>query len=265
MRLRAIASLLALALSSGAQAAGGGDTDPKHPEKQAWSWSGPFGTFDRQQLQRGYQVYKEVCAACHGMKLVSFRNLAQPGGPEFTAEQAKALAAAVQVSALDDQGEPMDRPGTVADRFPSPYPNDKAARAANNNALPPDLSVIAKARAHGIEGEGPDYLYSLLIGYSDPPEGKTVLEGLYYNPYFAGHQIAMPPPIASDGQVTWPEGNPPATKSQMAKDVVAFLTWAADPHAEARKALGVKVVIFLVFLCVLLFFAYKRQWKDVDH
>lgn len=265
MRVLAIASLLAFALVSGAQAAGEGDTARKHPEPQAWSFSGPFGTFDRQQLQRGYQVYKEVCAACHGMKLLSFRNLAQPGGPEFSDAQAKALAAAVQVSVLDDKGEPMERPGTVADRFPSPYPNDKAARAANNNALPPDLSVIVKARAHGIEGEGPDYLYALLTGYSDPPAGKTVLEGLYYNVYFEGHQIAMPPPLATDGQVTWPEGNPAATKQQMAKDVVAFMTWAADPHMEARKALGVKVFIFLIFLSVVLFFAYKRQWKDVDH
>ena len=265
MRLLAIASLLSLVLTAGAQAAGGGDTARKHPEPQSWTFSGPFGTFDRQQLQRGYQVYKEVCAACHGMKLLSFRNLSQPGGPEFSAAQAKALAAGVQVAALNDAGEPIERPGTVADRFPSPYPNDKAARAANNNALPPDLSVIVKARAHGIEGEGPDYLYWLLIGYSDPPEGKSVLEGLYYNPYFEGHQIAMPPPLASDGQVTWPEGNPPATKQQMAKDVVAFMTWAADPHMEARKSLGVKVFIFLIFLCVLLFFAYKRQWKDVAH
>jgi ubiquinol-cytochrome c reductase cytochrome b/c1 subunit len=265
MRILAIASVLALSFVGQAFAAGGGDTEPKHPEKQQWTWEGPFGTFDRQQLQRGYQVYKEVCAACHGIRLLSFRNLAQPGGPEFTAAQAKALAAAVQVPALDDKGESIMRPGTVADRFPSPYPNDKAARAANNNALPPDLSVIAKARAHGIDGEGPDYLYSLLIGYSEPPASFTVLEGLYYNEYFAGHQIAMPPPIASDGQVTWPDGNPPATKQQMAKDVVAFLTWAAEPHMEARKALGVKVFIFLVFLSILLFFAYKRQWKDVDH
>jgi cytochrome c1 len=265
MRLLAIASLLALVLTSGAQAAGGGDTARKHPEPQSWTFTGPFGTFDRQQLQRGYQVYKEVCAACHGMKLLSFRNLSQPGGPEFSAAQARALAAGVEVAALNDVGEPITRPGTVADRFPSPYPNDRAARAANNNALPPDLSVIVKARAHGIEGEGPDYLYWLLVGYSDPPAGKTVLEGLYYNPYFEGHQIAMPPPFATDGQVTWPEGNPPATKQQMAKDVVAFLTWASEPHMESRKQLGVKVFIFLIFLCVLLYFAYKRQWKNVDH
>lgn len=265
MRIIALVSVIVVALASQAFASGGGSTDPKHPETQAWSWEGPFGTFDRQQLQRGYQVYKDVCAACHSMKLVAFRNLSQPGGPEFTAAQAKAIATNVQVGGLDDKGEAIQRPATVADRFPSPYANDKAARAANNNALPPDLSVIVKARAHGIEGEGPDYIYSLLTGYSDPPEGVSVLSGLNYNPYFAGHQIAMPSPLSSDGLVTWPEGNPAATKQQMAKDVVAFMTWASDPNMEARKSLGVKVVIFLIFLSVILFFAYKRQWKDVPH
>jgi ubiquinol-cytochrome c reductase cytochrome b/c1 subunit len=264
MRILALASLFAALLSTQALAEGA-STEPKAPEHQSWSWEGPFGTFDRQQLQRGYQVYKEVCAACHSMRLMSFRNLAQPGGPEFTPAQAKAIATGVQVNALDDKGETIQRPATLADRFPSPFPNDLAARAANNNALPPDLSVIIKARAHGIDAEGPDYVYSLLTGYQDPPAGEAVLPGLNYNPYFAGHQIAMPAPLASDGQVTWPDGNPPATKQQMAKDVVAFLTWVSDPNMEARKALGVKVVIFLVFLSVVLYLAYKRQWKDVDH
>ena len=199
------------------------------------------------------------------MHLVSFRNLAQPGGPEFSVAQAKAIATGIQVPGLDDKGEAIQRPATLADRFPSPFTNEKAARAANNNAYPPDLSVIIKARAHGIEAEGPDYVYSLLTGYTDPPAGETVLEGLNYNPYFAGHQIGMPPPISSDGQVTWAEGNPPATKQQMAKDVVAFLTWASDPNLEARKQMGVKVMLFLALLSVMMFFAYKRLWKDVDH
>ena len=190
---------------------------------------------------------------------------AQPGGPEFSVAQAKAIATGIQVPGLDDKGEAIQRPATLADRFPSPFPNEKAARAANNNAYPPDLSVIIKARAHGIEAEGPDYVYSLLTGYTDPPAGETVLEGLNYNPYFAGHQIGMPPPISSDGQVTWAEGNPPATKQQMAKDVVAFLTWASDPNLEARKQMGVKVMLFLALLSVMMFFAYKRLWKDVDH
>jgi ubiquinol-cytochrome c reductase cytochrome b/c1 subunit len=265
MKLYALIAVLLTSLFSAQAFAEGGSSEPKHPEKQSWSWEGPFGTFDRQQLQRGYQVYKEVCAACHSMHLVSFRNLSQPGGPEFSAAQAKAIAMGMQVAALDDKGEDIQRPATLADRFPSPFPNEKAARAANNNAYPPDLSVIVKARAHGIDAEGPDYVYSLLTGYSDPPSDFSLLPGLNYNPYFAGHQIAMPAPLASDGQVTWPEGNPTATKQQMAKDVVAFMTWAADPHMEDRKQLGVKVMIFLSFLSVLLFFAYKRQWKDVEH
>jgi cytochrome c1 len=154
----------------------------------------------------------------------------------------------------------VQRPGIPADRFPSPFPNEKAARAANNNALPPDLSVVVKARAGG-----PDYIYALITGYSDPPAGFTLLSGLYYNPYFSGHQIAMAPPLASDGLVTWPEGNPQATKAQMARDVVAFLMWAAEPKLEERKRLGVQVVIFLILLSVLLYFAYKRLWRDVDH
>lgn len=264
MKLKALLSLVIASALAGVALADS-STEPKHPEKQSWSWEGPFGTFDRQQLQRGYQVYKDVCSGCHSMHLVSFRNLAQPGGPEFSAAQAKAIATGVQVTGLDDKGEEVQRPATLADRFPSPYPNEKASRAANNNAYPPDLSVIVKARAHGIDAEGPDYIYSLLTGYSEAPADFSLLPGLNYNPYFAGHQIAMPPPLSSDGQVTWPEGNPAATKQQMAKDVVAFLTWASEPKMEERKSMGVKVMIFLALLSVLLFFAYKRLWKDVDH
>jgi len=263
-RITALLALLAAVGFAGlvyaAEEAEDAEHEAKHPEPQQWSWSGPFGHFDRQQLQRGYQVYKEVCAACHGLRLVAFRNLGEPGGPEFSAAQVKALAAAVQVNALDDKGETIQRPATPADRFPSPYPNELAARAANNGALPPDLSVIAKAR-HG----GADYIHALLVGYSDPPAGFQLLPGLSYNPYFETHQIAMPPPLASDGQVTWPDGNPAATKDQMAKDVAAFLTWAAEPKMEERKVLGVQVMIFLAALSGLLFFAYKRVWRDVDH
>jgi cytochrome c1 len=258
MKLKALLALiLAVVAATGFVYA---SEDVAHPAPQSWTWDGPFGTFDRQQLQRGYQVYKEVCAACHSMRLVSFRNLAQPGGPEFSEAQMKAIAASFQVPTLDEKGETVQRPGIPADRFPSPFPNEKAARAANNNALPPDLSVVVKARAGG-----PDYIYALITGYSDPPAGFTLLSGLYYNPYFSGHQIAMAPPLASDGLVTWPEGNPQATKAQMARDVVAFLMWAAEPKLEERKRLGVQVVIFLILLSVLLYFAYKRLWRDVDH
>jgi len=234
--------------------------EPKRPEPQQWVWEGPFGKFDRQQLQRGYQVYKEVCAACHSMRLVAFRNLGQRGGPEFSVAQAKAIAASFKFPTIDDKGEPAERTGTPADHFPSPYPNEVAARAANNNALPPDLSVIIKAR----EG-GPNYVHALLTGFSDPPANFSLLPGLSYNPYFTGGQLAMPPPLTSDGQVTWPEGNPPATKEQMAKDVVAFLTWVSEPKLEERKQLGVQVMIFLAALSALLYFAYKRVWRDVEH
>ena len=245
---------------AGTAIAEGDATAAKHPETQAWASDGVFGKFDRQQLQRGYQVYKEVCSACHGKHLVAFRNLSQPGGPGFSVAQVKALAAGFKFPTIDDKGEPAERAGTPADHFPSPYPNEVAARAANNNALPPDLSVIVKAR-HG----GPDYLYSLLTGYTDAPASFSLLPGLNYNPYFEGHQLSMPAPLTSDGQVTWPEGNPAATKQQMAKDVAAFLIWAAEPKMEERKELGVQVMIFLTALAVLLFFAYKRVWRDVEH
>ena len=259
MKLKALlAAVLAFGFSSAALAEE--NTEAKHPEPQSWPSDGVFGKFDRQQLQRGYQVYKEVCSVCHGMHLVAFRNLSQPGGPEFSEAQVKALSATFKFPSTDDKGEPNERTGTPADHFPSPFPNEKAARAANNNALPPDLSVITKAR-HG----GADYVYSLITGYTDAPADFKLLPGLNYNPYFEGHQIAMPPPLTSDGQVTWPEGNPPATKQQMAKDVAAFLIWTAEPKMEERKSLGVRVMIFLAALSLLLFFAYKRLWRDVDH
>jgi ubiquinol-cytochrome c reductase cytochrome c1 subunit len=234
----------------------------KHPEARQWTWEGWTGTFDRTQLQRGYQVYKEVCAACHSMHLVSFRNLSQPGGPEFTDAQMKAIAASYKVPTKDEKGEDAERAATPADRFPSPFPNEAAARAANNDALPPDLSVIMKARH-----DGANYVYALLTGYTDPPANVTVATGLNYNPYFlAGKgKIAMPAPLTSDGQVTYADGNPPATKAQMAEDVVAFLMWAAEPTLEERKTLGVMAMIFLTVLAVLLYFAYKRLWRDVDH
>jgi cytochrome c1 len=234
----------------------------KVPEPQTWSWHGVFGHFDEAQLQRGYQVYKEVCSACHSMNLVAFRNLADPGGPGFTEAQAKALAASVQISDLNDNGEPTQRPGTPADHFPAPFPNEKAARAANGGALPPDLSVIIKARENH-----EDYVYALLTGFAEPtPEFKAKMApGTYFNPYAPNETIAMPPPLTQDGQVTYADGQPPATKAQMAKDVVAFLTWASEPKMEERKRMGVKVMIFMGVLCVLLYLAYQRLWRDVDH
>ena len=256
MRKIIIAASLAAACIATAVAAG----TAKHPHPVDFSFKGVFGTFDRAQLKRGFQVYKEVCAACHGLKLVAFRNLKDPGGPEFTEAEAKALAAAVQVPSLDENGESTTRAGTLADHFPSPFANDLAAKAANNGAVPPDLSLIAKGR----EG-GADYLHALMIGYAEtPPEGFAVPDGTYYNPYMAGGVIAMPQPI-SDDQVDYVEENIPQTVDQYGKDVAAFLMWAAEPKMEARKQLGMGVIIFLSLLSVLLFLSYRRVWRNVDH
>jgi ubiquinol-cytochrome c reductase cytochrome c1 subunit len=259
MRLRV---LLAVFLGLAAVGLAVASEDVKHPEQRAWTWDSWTGGFDRAQLQRGYLVYKDVCAVCHSLRLISFRNLSQPGGPEFSEAQMKAIAAGFKIATITENGEPAERAGTPADRFPAPFANEAAARAANNNALPPDLSVIMKARH-----DAANYTYALMLGYSDPPaeEAKDILPGSNYNPYFPGKQLAMPPPLTSDGQVTYAEGNPPATKAQMAEDVVAFLMWAAEPKLEERKTLGVSVMIFLTVLAVLLYFAYKRLWRDVDH
>ncbi len=256
MRKYLIAATVAVACLVPAIAAGTG----KHPEPQDFSFKGVFGTFDRNQLKRGFQVYKEVCAACHGLKLVAFRNLKDPGGPEFTEAEAKALAASVEVPTLDENGEPTTRPATLADHFPSPFANELAAKAANNGAVPPDLSLIAKGR----EG-GADYIHALLIGYAETPDEHTVVpDGAYYNPYMAGGIIAMPQPI-SDDQVDYAEEGIPQTVDQYGKDVGAFLMWAAEPKMEARKQLGMGVIIFLSFLSVLLFLSYRRVWRNVDH
>jgi cytochrome c1 len=256
----ALASLVALALPA---VAAEGEIELKDTH---FSFEGPFGTFDRAQLQRGYQVYKDVCAACHGLRLIAFRNLGEPGGPfdvpgvdhKLVEAQVKKIASEAQIADLDAEGQPTTRPGIPADRFPSPFPNERAARAANNGAAPPDLSVIIKARPHGVQ-----YLYSLLTGYQTPPANFQLQEGMNYNAYFAGHQIAMPPPL-TDGQVTYADGTA-GTVDQYSQDVTAFLTWAAEPKAEERKELGFKVVIFLLVLSVLLYLSYRHVWRDVEH
>ena len=228
----------------------------EEPRHISYSFEGPFGRFDRQQLQRGFQVYREVCAGCHSMNLVAFRSLADLGYEE---EEVRAIADQwpTQVPSVNpDTGEAATRKAIPADRIPSPYPNETAARAANNNALPPDLSLIVKAR-HG----GAEYVESLLMGYGRPRPGEVETpQGLHYNPWFANLNIAMPPPLTSDGQVSYAEGNPPATRQQMAHDVAAFLAWAADPNLERRKAWGWTVVVFLIFLTVLAFLAYRNVW-----
>lgn len=230
------------------------------PKDVAFSTEGPFGKFDRQQLQRGFQVYKEVCAACHGINLVAFRNLADLGYEE---PEIKAIADqwAIEVPTINpDTGEATTRKAIPADNFPDPYANEVAARAANNNAMPPDLSLITKARHHG-----PEYLYSILTGYRNPPAALPPEArpgpGLYYNPYFPNLNLAMPPPIVADGQVTYADGTE-ATVAQMAKDVSAFLVWTAEPNLEARHRMGIAVLIFLLIATVLAYLAYQNIWHS---
>lgn len=268
--------LLLAALPLTAQAAGA----RVEPPALSWSFSGPFGTFDRAQLQRGYKVYKEVCANCHSASLLKFRNLSQPGGPEFTPGQVTALAATYQIKdGPNEAGEMFERPGRAADPFPSPFPNEQAARSANGGAYPPDLSVLAKARTYErgfprfvfdiftqYQEQGPDYIAALLTGYKDPPpEGVTLLPGQYYNTYMPGHLIAMPN-VLNDGQVEFPKGadgqpQVPETAKQYAKDVTAFLMWAAEPHLEARKRIGLQVMLFLIMFGTLLYYTKKKVWS----
>ena len=233
-----------------------------HAKHLTLASDGPFGQFDEKQLQRGFQVYKEVCAACHGLSLVAFRDLHDLG---YNEAEVKAIAEqwAIEVPTTNpDTGEVATRKALPSDRFPSPYANEVAARAANNNALPPDLSLITKAR----EG-GAAYVYSLLTGYQrqpaelvrEFPTAKTP-QGLHYNPYFPNLNLAMPPPLTADGQVTYAEGNPAPTVDQMAKDVSAFLVWTAEPTLERRHASGLAVVIFLLFATILGYLAYRNIW-----
>lgn len=228
-----------------------------HMEHVDWSFDGVFGRYDPNQLRRGYKVYKSVCASCHSMDYVAFRNLKDEGGPMFTEEQAAAIAAEYTVvDGPNADGEMFERPAELKDAFPAPYPNDQAASAANGGALPPDLSLLAKARKGGA-----DYIYSLMIGYEDPPEGEELSPGLYYNNAFPGHAIAMPPPLA-EGIVEY-EGGPDATVEQMAKDVSAFTMWAAEPKLDERKRTGFVVLIYLSVLAVLLYFTTRKLWSKV--
>jgi ubiquinol-cytochrome c reductase cytochrome b/c1 subunit len=238
------------------------NTKPLPPKQVAWSFDGPFGTFDRGALQRGFQAYKDVCSACHALNHIAFRNLAEPGGPGFSPEQVKALAASYRVAAgpneqgqsVDTNGQPLTRSATPADYFPPPFPNEQSARASNNGALPPDLSLIVKAR----DGHS-DYVYSILTGFGQqPPANEKIGAGRFYNPYFRGHQIVMPPPLM-DGSVMYVDGTMP-TLDQEARDVVTFLTWASDPKMEERKRTGFNVMIFLFVLGGLLYFSYQRVW-----
>lgn len=239
-------------------------TDARPPKDVSFSFEGPFGTYDRAALQRGFQIYKEVCSACHSLNRIAFHNLDEPGGPGFTEAQAKAIAASYKIpdepndkgQLFDSSGNRLTRPGTLADHFPPPFPNEQAARAAENGALPPDLSLIVKARAGG-----PNYVYSILTGFREkPPSWFKVLPDKYYNPYFAGWNISMPPPL-TNGSVTFSDGTP-NNLDQEAHDVVTFLSWASEPRMEERKRVGLGVMCFLVVFSGLLFFSYRRIWRD---
>jgi ubiquinol-cytochrome c reductase cytochrome c1 subunit len=258
---------LGLAMGLAAATAAQADTtgEPLPPRDMHWSFEGPFGHFDRAQIQRGFQVYKEVCSACHALSHVAFHALGEPGGTSFTEKQMKAIAAGYKLPAdpndkgetVDEKGNPLTRPGTPADYFPPPFPNEQAARAANGGALPPDLSMIVSARAGGSR-----YVYSIITGFHQTaPKGFKVLDGKYYNPYFEGWNISMPPPL-SPNQVTYADGTK-ATVDQEAADVVTFLSWASDPKMEERKRMGFEVMAFLIVLSGLLFLAYRKVWKDM--
>ena len=226
--------------------------------KVDWSFKGYLGKFDRASLQRGYQVYVEVCASCHSMKYLSYRNLAQEGGPEFSEDQAKAMAANFEViDGPNDDGDMFTRPAKLSDKFVNPYRNDKEAMASNGGAYPPDMSVLVKARSGGA-----DYIYSLLLGYEDPPSGMVLDDGVYYNAYMYGNMIKMPNPL-SEGLVNYNDGTK-ATEEQMAKDVTTFLAWAAEPHLEARHKIGFKAIIYLIIISLLVYLSMKRVWSRIE-
>ena len=226
--------------------------------KVKWSFKGLTGKFDRASLQRGFQVYKEVCSSCHSMQYLSYRNLGESGGPEFSIEEVKAIAASMEIEdGPDSQGEMFIRPGRPSDKFKSPYPNVNASIAANGGAYPPDMSVLVKARPGGA-----DYIYSVLVGYEESPEDMNLDDGVYYNKYMIGNKIKMAEPL-SDGIVEYTDGSK-ATVDQMAKDVTTFLSWAAEPELEARHKTGIKVIIYLILLTVLVYFSMKKIWSRID-
>ena len=223
-----------------------------------WSFKGLFGKFDRGSLQRGYQVYTEVCSSCHSMKYLSYRNLGEKGGPEFSEAEVKAIALSFVVTdGPNADGEMFERPGKLSDKFVKPYDNVKAAQAANGGAYPPDMSVLAKARSGGV-----DYIYSLLQGYDDVPSGMILDDGVHYNKYMYGKKIRMSAPL-SEGIVEYGDGTE-ASIEQMSKDVTTFLMWAAEPHLESRHQMGFKVIVYLIILTILVYFSMKKIWSRVE-
>jgi cytochrome c1 len=273
---RELMTALVLAASVAGMAIPARAQDAEAPPLQQWSFAGPFGQYDPEQLQRGFKIYREVCSTCHSLKLLSFRNLADPGGPGFTEAQAAAIAATFQVTdGPNDQGQMFQRPGKISDYFPPPFPNDQAARAALGGGLPPDMSTLAKARGYDrgfpwfifeafteYEEGGPDYIHAILNGYTDPPKDFVLPPGTHYNKYFPGNAIAMPKPI-NDGQVKFTDGTP-ETVDQYGRDVAAFLMWASEPKLDERKRLGFQVMIYLIVLSGLLYFTKKKIWHEVE-
>lgn len=265
-----------------AKAAGGGEAKIEHKH---WSFGGVFGKYDKAQLQRGFQIYKEVCSSCHSLKRMHFRNLYEPGGPEFPEDRVKAMAAADYevMDGPNDEGEMFTRPARSSDAFPKPFPNDNAARAANNGALPPDLSLITRARsAHAAspfymvpwnflkdvftsyQESGADYVYALLTHYKEvPPKGVKLADGMHYNGAFPGNQIAMIPPLSKDNFIEYKDGS--GSLEQNAEDITAFLAWAANPELNDRKSMGLLVMIYLLIMTVLLYLAKRRIWSKVPH
>lgn len=251
-KLFTLVALLTIVVSVTAKASGGGDVLPA--QQLMWPFSGALGSVNRQSAQRGYQVYKEVCSACHGLKRVAFRNLMDIG---FTEAEAKALAAEqVVMDGPNDDGEMYERPGRISDYMKGPFSNEKAARASNNGAYPPDLSLIVKARS-----DGANYLYSVLTGYQEAPAHEEMGDGMYYNPYFSGKQIAMAPPL-SEGAIEYTDGTI-ANTGQMARDITIFLQWAAEPEMEQRKKMGIKVLLYLVIFTIVFCLAKNRVWSRV--
>ena len=223
-----------------------------------WSFKGFFGKFDRGSLQRGYQVYNEVCASCHSMKYLSYRNLAEEGGPEFSLDQAKAIAGNFEVvDGPNSDGEMFTRPAKSSDKFVMPYANEQEAKISNGGAYPPDMSVLVKARAGGA-----DYIYSVILGYEDPPEGMKLDDGVYYNKYMYGNKIKMPPQLYDD-LVTYADGTT-ATPEQMAKDVTTFLAWTAEPKLEERHKFGFRAILYLIILTILVYFSMKKIWSRIE-
>lgn len=245
-----VSAALAATLLTGSVFAAG---DAKHAEPQEWSFEGVFGEYDLQSAQRGYQVFSEVCASCHGLKYFRFRNLADLGYPE---PMIKAFAAEKDYPFIDDAGDEDFRPGVPADAWPNPFANDQQAAASNGGALPPDLSLMVKARH-----DGANYIYALLTGYEDAPADFSLSDGKAYNPYFPGGQISMQPPIGDD-YVTYEDGTP-ATKEQIARDVTMFLAYVSEPHLTERKATGRGVMVFLFIMIILSYLSYKKVWKPV--